>query len=66
MVTVVLRPGESVRVEMHETDGGFTVAYGEAELTVDSDLPGSHLGGSGVIYREVFGGCIDPETVGEP
>jgi hypothetical protein len=57
MPTVTLRPGERIRVELHEADGAFEIEYGEQELTVKADLPGSHLGGEGLIYREVFAGC---------
>jgi len=57
MITVTLDPGETIRVEFADSDGSFVIDYGPSELTVTSDLPGSHLGGEGVIYREVFAGC---------
>lgn len=57
MATVVIGPGETVRVELSEADGAFEITFGERELTVSAELPGSHLGGEGVIYREVWQGC---------
>lgn len=54
MVTVVIGPGESVRVELSEADGSFEVRFGEDALTVVADLPGSGRpdASRGEIYRE--------------
>ena len=59
-VTIVIRPGQSVRVVMHETDGEFLIKYGEEMLTVETDLPDTQ-GREGVIYCEDY--SIDPSTL---
>ncbi len=50
---VVLKPGDTLHVELHETDGYFEIDYGGTALTVYSDLPDTD-GRSGVIYSENY------------
>ena len=64
MIKIVIEHGDAVCVELADSDGRFEIRYGETELTVTSDLPGSHLGGEGVIYREVFAGCTCADSAG--
>ena len=52
---ITLRPGDVLEVGLEDTDGLFTITYGEERLTVESDLPGSHLGGAGLLYDERYG-----------
>jgi hypothetical protein len=66
VTTVVLGPGERIRIELFEADGAFEVTYGRRELTVTTDMPGSHLGGEGLIYREVYDGCTCGEVAEPP
>jgi hypothetical protein len=67
---VVLKPGDTFEVELHETDGRFEIKYDVdlGHLTVTSDLPDTQ-GREGVIYDEVFlspqGRMIDALENGE-
>lgn len=60
---VVIAQGESVEVEIADSDGRLTISYTATELTVSADMPGSHLGSEGLIYREVFAGCTCEDMV---
>lgn len=51
---VVLEAGDTLEVELAGTDGTFSIAFGDDELTVKTDLPDDD-GRSGTIYRERFG-----------
>jgi hypothetical protein len=55
MVTIILEPGQSVSVELRDTDGRFTINYGIERLTVFADMKGSHKGDCGIIYDERYG-----------
>lgn len=53
MVTVEIGPGERVMVKLRDTDGEFTVKYGETRVTVHADLP-DDKNREGIIYSEKF------------
>jgi len=67
---VVLRPGDTLEVELDDTDGHFEIKYDVdlGKLEVTSDLPDTQ-GRVGVIYSEVFlsprGRMIDALKNGE-
>lgn len=68
--TVLLPPGQRVRVQLMDSDGVFTVSYdwmGDRQVIVHSDMPGSVIGDEGVIYLERFGdGSMDGKVAIEP
>ena len=49
-----LAPGEKIVVALTDTDGEFTIEYGDTDLTVHADLADA-TGRKGVIYHEPFG-----------
>lgn len=63
MVTVVLKKGDFVRVEVAEGDGAFEIAHTANELTVAAEFAGSDLGSDGLIWRDVFGCTCDGAAV---
>lgn len=66
---VVLKPGDTLEVELDETDGHFEIKYDVdfGKLEVTADMPDS-TGREGVIYSEVFlsprGRAEDPAAGG--
>lgn len=50
---VVLSPGDTLTVELEDTDGQFQISYGPTALTVTSDLPDTS-GRTGTIYEERY------------
>lgn len=55
--TFVLPAGQRVRIQLHESDGEFIVAFdhnGNQKLTVWARLPGNVIGDEGYIYVEDF------------
>lgn len=50
---VILRQGDTLMVELHDTDGYFEIDYGGTALTVYSELPDTE-GRDGVIYSENY------------
>lgn len=52
---IELSPGDTITVSFKDSDGEFTVTFGETSITVESELPGNRVGGSGLIYEESFG-----------
>lgn len=57
MPYIILKPNESIRIELFETDGSFTVDYnsnGDSALRVWADMPDS-TGRENIIYEELFG-----------
>lgn len=53
---VTLMPGDVLLVNLHETDGAFTISYdadGNQKLTVHADMPDTE-GREGIIYCEDF------------
>lgn len=52
-MTVVLHPGETVRVTLSETDGYFDITFSGGGIVVVTDTPDSS-GRAGVIYQESF------------
>jgi hypothetical protein len=56
-IEIVLRPGQSVKITMFETDGEFIIDYAAKEegvLSVFADIEDTS-GRMGEIYREEFG-----------
>jgi hypothetical protein len=51
MVRIEIGPGEIIEIGLRDTDGVFTVTYGDQEVTVHADLPDS-TGRAGIIYSE--------------
>jgi len=50
---IELAPGETLVVSLKESDGEFTIKFGEDAVTVEADMPDTQ-GRTGVIYEEVF------------
>lgn len=59
-MVITLSPGETLKIEVAEGDGGFEIKFTETELVVTSEFAGSHVGAAGIIHREVFAGCTCP------
>lgn len=59
-IEIVLRPGQLVKVTLHETDGEIIVNYGKTAFTVTADIPDTS-GRGGEIYREEW----DNEPMGD-
>lgn len=63
---VILEPGDSLIVELHETDGLFRINYDhmteQNHLTVWAELPDSS-GREGVIYDEDFSSIPEGEEI---
>lgn len=57
VITVQLPQGSQIRVELADTDGGFTISYdykGNKKLYVEAHISGNVLGDEGIIYMEDF------------
>ena len=50
---IELAPGETLVVSLKDSDGTFTVKFGESAVTVEADMPDTK-GREGVIYEEAF------------
>lgn len=63
---IELKPGDTLRVVLEDTDGEFTISYGgivSNELTVTADLP-DDSGREGTIYCETFGETPEDKLIG--
>src|SRR3989337_2618462 len=51
---IILKPGETIRVHLADSDGEFRINYGKKVLSVKTDFPDTK-GRVGTIYAEHFG-----------
>jgi hypothetical protein len=51
--TVVLKPGQRVAIQFHESDGQIDVEFGRTGIKVKTDWP-DQKGRKGIIYNETF------------
>lgn len=52
---VVLKPGESIRINFAESDGEIIVTFQEDRITVDAGEWYDSTGREGIVYEEIFG-----------
>lgn len=53
MATIIIKQGESVDIQLADTDGCFTITYSDRDLIVTADMP-DPSGRVGVIYHEPY------------
>lgn len=51
---IILKPGETITVGFHESDGEIAVSFEEKSIDVVASLPDTS-GRDGLIYQEIFG-----------
>jgi hypothetical protein len=65
---VVLEPGDTLVVQLKDTDGEFIIEYGQEKLTVTTEWPDTQ-GRTGELYCEEWGkpmeGLVDLDWQGQ-
>lgn len=66
ITTLVLAPGNKIKIEFADNDGSFVIGFTETDITIESEMPGNMVGGEGIIYREHFGDTDDQVEIAVP